>query len=297
MKRKTAINKPLAILTSDWHLRETQPLARTDDFMEAQWRKVQHIKGLQKEYGCPVVHAGDLFHHWKPSPWLLSQCFRHLPDEFYTIYGNHDLPQHNLDLREKSGVNVLAEAGRIEILEGVHWGQTPVSYPELIESPGSDERILVWHIMTWKGEPPYPDCEAGDAYRLLRAHPRANLILTGHNHQQFVARMDGRTLVNPGGITRQEADEVDVRPAVYFWYGGGEVGRYELPFDEGVISREHIEEKKSRDHRIEAFVSKLKDEWETSLSFEDNLERFFAINKTRPAIKEIIYESLDADLK
>ncbi|KKL99820.1 hypothetical protein LCGC14_1810530, partial [marine sediment metagenome] len=86
--------KPDLILTSDWHLREDTPICRTDDFWSAQWNKVDQVMALQSKYDCPILHAGDLFHHWKPSPYLLSETIDHLQgSRFYTVYGQHDLPQ------------------------------------------------------------------------------------------------------------------------------------------------------------------------------------------------------------
>ena len=57
---------PDAIITSDWHLRETTPRCRTDNFWETQWEKIKFIKRIQKEieydsgYPIPILHAGDI---------------------------------------------------------------------------------------------------------------------------------------------------------------------------------------------------------------------------------------------
>ena len=101
------MKNPTAILTGDWHLREDSPTCRTDDFWTTQWEKVDFVSDLQKKYNCQVIHSGDLFNHWKPSPYLLNKTMRHIPKEFYTVYGNHDLPQHNIELADKCGINVL----------------------------------------------------------------------------------------------------------------------------------------------------------------------------------------------
>ena len=61
------------ILTSDWHLRESTPECRTDDFWEAQWKKIDFIKELSEKHGAFVFVAGDIFHHWKPSPNLIRK--------------------------------------------------------------------------------------------------------------------------------------------------------------------------------------------------------------------------------
>ena len=112
--------KPTAILTADWHLRDTQPVCRTDNFWEAQWKKVQYVLNLQNEHKCPIIHAGDFFHTWKTSPYLLSKTMEHMDSKypFLTVYGNHDLPQHNLELAHKSGLHTLCMAGKLITLPG-----------------------------------------------------------------------------------------------------------------------------------------------------------------------------------
>ena len=106
-----------AILTSDWHLREDTPICRTDNYWEVQWKKVDYISKLQKQYNCLVLHAGDLFDHWKPSPRLLREIILHIPDTFFTVYGQHDLPQHSLELTNKCGINVLQAANKLRVFE------------------------------------------------------------------------------------------------------------------------------------------------------------------------------------
>ena len=90
MIRNKKPKTPSAILCGDFHLREDTPVCRTDDFWAAQWDKVLEIKELQEKYKCPVIHSGDLFNHWKPSPYLLSTTMWGMPEHFHTIYGNHD---------------------------------------------------------------------------------------------------------------------------------------------------------------------------------------------------------------
>lgn len=277
---------PTAILTADWHLREDTPTAFTGNFQLEQWGVVTFIANLQQQYNCIVYHAGDLFNNWKPSPWLITMAMRHLPDNFYTIYGNHDLPQHNLELADKCGINVLQEAGKLTVLNGIHWGQTP---PE-----NSSAKMMMWHVMTYQGKKPWPGCTDPMAASLLRKYPQHDLILTGHNHKTFVEEHEGRVLVNPGGITRQASDQIDFKPCVFLWYA--DTNRVEpvyLPYTEGAISREHIDVIEQRDARIDAFISKLNSEWDVSLSFEDNIEAFCQANNVREPIKEIIYKALE----
>jgi len=290
MKRTLTPNKPDAILCADFHLREDQPTCRTDNFVEAQWKKVDFVKNLQKRYDCAVFHSGDLFEYWKPSPNLLSETIKHLPNDFYTVYGNHDLPQHNLELSYKSGVYTLATGGHLEVLpDGGHWGQTPDEHTWKFE-----KNILIWHIMTYQGKKPWPGCVDPMAAKLLRKYPQYDLILTGHNHQSFTEEHEGRLLVNPGSLTRHKADQIDHKPCVYLWYAKSNIVEpVYLPIEQGVISREHIEHTKERNDRIDAFISRLDDDWEASVSFEENLERFEKSNNTRKSVMEIVYKAIE----
>lgn len=280
--------KVLAIATADWHLREDSPVCRLDNFWNAQWEKIAFIKSLQQKYDCPVLHAGDLFHHWKPSPHLLSVTMDFLPDQFYTVYGNHDLPQHNMSLRDKSGIYTLETAGKLHTLAEASWNELPqegsLSLGEL--------NVLVWHVMTWTHKVPFPGCQTASAEKLLERYI-FDLIITGDNHQTFVVERDGRMLINPGSLTRQTADQADFQPCVFLILEGGKVKELPLPIHKDVITREHLERKEQRDQRIEAFVSRLNEEWESGVSFEENLRRFEQSNQVRQSVMDIVWKSIE----
>lgn len=294
MKRTKRNKKADLILCSDMHLREDTPTCWTGDFQEEQWNSVQFISDLQVKHDCIVLHAGDLFHHWKPSPWLLSMAMQHLPQAFYTVYGQHDLPQHNTELMSKSGLHTLDWAGVAHVLTQCHYGQTPTEKGSLLlPNREPDIRILVWHHMTYI-TPPFPGAKEGQAEGILRKYPQFDLIVTGDNHQSFVTTYKGRLLVNPGNLTRQKADQINYKPRVALWYADTNTIKWEyLPIQEGVITREHIDNKKERDQHIEAFISRLNTDWEASLSFKDNLRIFFSKNKVKDEIKQIIYKSIE----
>jgi DNA repair exonuclease len=295
MIRTRVDKKPNAIFCSDLHLREDTPVCRTDDFVQAQFDKLDYISALQRRYDCPVLCAGDLFDKWKPSPWLLSMAMIHLPDCFYTILGQHDLPQHSLELIHKCGAFTLQKANRIHILPFCHWGQIPEGWKNFEGSVNmGGPKILVWHKMNYQGKKPWPGCTDPPALGLLRKYPQYDIIVTGDNHKTFVEEYQGRYLINPGSMMRMDADQVDHKPCVFLWYAeDNTIKQVFLPIQQNVISREHLEVKKERDARIDAFVSQLDGEWEGTISFEENLERFFQKNRTRHDTKTIIYKSLE----
>lgn len=307
MGRTNNIKKVSAILCGDFHLRLDTPVCRIDNFPAEVWKKVDFISALAKQHDCPVLHSGDLFNHWKPSPELLSLAIKHLPGlrgtnnhpSFNTIYGNHDLPQHNLELSNKCGIHVLSKAGKITVTSGTHWGLIPENLGTSLQpyyNLFGKRDFLMWHVMTYKKDLPWPGCTDSNAKKILKKYPQYDLILTGHNHKTFVEKYKGRLLVNPGSIFRMSADQENHKPCVFLYYADtNTVEPVYLPITpaKDCISREHIEGKEERDNRIEAFVSRLDGDWETTMSFEENLERFYGSNKVKKGVKEIIQNSID----
>ncbi|MFA5152430.1 MAG: metallophosphoesterase [Clostridia bacterium] len=297
-------NNPSAILCSDIHLREREanPVCRLDSYWDAQWKKLDFISELQQEYDCPVLCGGDLFDKWKPSPELLSKTMEHLPDDFMSIYGQHDLPQHNFELRHKSGIFTLEMARDLNTLGyfenhknvkfqvyGCNWKESP---PTEVDS--RVKNILVWHIGTYQGKEPYPGCSDPKAGTLLRKYPQYDLILTGDNHKPFVEEFEGRLLVNPGSMMRMDADQIDHKPRVYLWYAEtNTVEPVYLPIEKNVISREHLTIQTEKENRMEAFISQIDTNWEITLNFEDNLVEYEKVNKTRKPIMDIIFKALE----
>ena len=284
---------PNAILLSDIHLREDNPICWVGDFQKEQWNTMDFICDLQEKYNIPVLIAGDIFHTWKASPWLLSMAMQHFPKQCFCIAGQHDLPQHNMQLINKSGLYTLAKAKTIKILNGCHFGQTPVEASLIIKK----KSILVWHNFTYVGKEPFPGCNSPRAHVLLEKYKQFDLILTGDNHQSFTSHgLSGNLLVNPGSLMRQTAAQIDFQPKVYLWYVEDNiVETVDVPIEQGVITREHIEKVQERDERIDAFISSLKTGWEMSLSFEDNMKMFFETNRVRKDIKDIIYEAMEEE--
>jgi len=284
---------PDAILTGDWHLREDTPECRTDNFWETQWKKVDFISELQRTYNCIVIHTGDLFNHWKPSPYLLASTITHIPKQFYTIYGNHDLPQHNLELSNKCGIEVLKQSGHLTVLNGVHWKKEP---GEVLYDLGFKRKVLFWHVMTYTGGTPWPGCVDLRADEILQKYKEYDLIVTGHNHKAFTSQWEGRLLVNPGSITRQKTDQMNAQPCVYLWYEEtNTVKPVYLPIEDDVVSKEHIRRKERHDERLYTFVHKLESDWEGIVTLEENLRRVLLENEVRKEVEDIVYKAIEME--
>lgn len=304
------MKKVTCIITADLHLREDQPVCRMDNFFAAQTRKLKWLSELQHKHNCPILDAGDLFHHWKPSPALLRYAINNLPDGVVTIPGNHDLPNHSMELYEKSGLAVLEASEKVKVLfkEDYNlpvayvkivpfpWGTPIIPFFETLNHLSADRMIAFCHVMTYQGRKPFPECKDPGAGALLRNTTGYDLIITGHNHMPFVIEDEGRLLVNPGSLMRTTAAQVDYKPRVYLYYAeDNTVEPVFVPIEEGVITREHIDVTEHRDGRIDAFISRLSDEIETGLSFEHNLESYFLKNRIRQNTKDLVWAAVKGE--
>lgn len=278
-----------AILCGDLHLRDDVPVCRTDDFLEAQHNKLLYIKELQEIHNCPVLCSGDLFNVAKPSLDLVSKISQWIPEKFFTVYGNHDLPNHSLQEQEKCGVYNLWCNHRLGLLEGTHFNQLPTKPSMVING----KKVLVWHVMTYTTELPFPGCMDLKARSLLHKYPEYDLILTGDNHSPFTQTYKGRLLVNPGSMMRQTADQMTYKPAVWLWYADtNTVEPVYLPIEKGVVSRTHIEVLEQKESRIQAFIETLNREGLDFVNFEHNLKVFLKKNDIQKPVEDIIYEMI-----
>lgn len=312
MKKIKRTNKIAnAILTADLHLTTRTPISRTDDYIKAQENKLKFLQELsEKHNNCPVICAGDVFDHWKASPWLCSWAHSHLPHNLITVPGNHDLPMHSISEYDKSALHLLENVGGrvvvlnkeillIENLEiaGISFGQAGnciFTSSEVV----AERRILILHELIWpKSRPKW----ASNSYTALdileRYGDEFDLIVTGDNHQSFVVERDNSILVNPGSMMRMNADQMDVEPKCYLYYADtNSVRPVKFPIEKDVHRTDHLIGRKERDERIDAYINQISNSWEGGLSFKDNLEAFFKENNTPRKVREIIWQHLETNL-
>ena len=253
------------------------------NYWEAQWHKIRFIKELQQKHQCLVLQPGDFFDHWKPSPRLLAMTFLNTPNNILTIYGNHDLPQHSLQFRDKSGLYAIAVGAPDKV--------RLVCQGKLIGI--KDRTITLLHTPVYESQVPPWHTDAMTA-RACLARTDYDLIVTGDIHDRFVVSYRDRLLVNAGSMMRMTADQINHIPAVYLWYAeDNSVEEVLLPAVPGVISREHLERQEEREKRYEAFIQRLKQEGRPELSFKANLEQHFRQNSTLPSVKRLIYQMME----
>lgn len=290
------IRKADAILAADWHIRPDIPTCRTDDYFHAMKRKIDFILNLSEEHhNCPILVAGDLG-QWalnKGWPtWLLEWTIKKFEGyEIICIAGQHDLPNHKLELWEESGVGVLHAAGAINlifnpILKNHKFGVTPFHYGQGIQHSKYkiNPQIAMTHQAVLHGKSMFNGIQA---LELLKEYPEYNLILSGDNHLSFTEEYQGRILVNPGSMMRNSADQEDHEPRVYLWYANtNEIEAVFLPIEQGVISREHIKDTTERDGRFDALITRIKNDVELKLSYPDNIVSYLKKYRTVLSVKE-----------
>ena len=266
-----------AILTSDWHMRLDNPPCRLDDHSSAQIDKIEQISSLQRKFNCPVLNGGDVFQIYYPSPTLINICLDHFPKRMMAVAGQHDLPDHNIDLIKKSAFYTLARGGAFLFLNGQTNWKTYSKKPNYLTI--GLKKIAIAHMLVWDKDEPFPNCPAPRVNKVFKMFPKADLILTGDNHQTFTARKGKQLLVNPGSLTRHKADQADHRPCVFLWSAATNTYRkHYLKIRKGVIDRTHIDIINEKKERKEAFIEQLDDSWDIELSFEDNIANALTIN-------------------
>jgi len=313
-----------AILVADLHLTESTPVSRTDDYIQAQANKLTFLRSLSAENNnCPILCAGDLFDHWKASPWLCSWAFNYLPTPMITIPGNHDLPMHSIEYYDKSALALLETVSTetdFRVLrhpQGVKINDlyivgTPFNKLEQFDPDkdkkaresittfkGANRRVLLLHELVWERQRPLWAGNTHLGQELLdRFGGYFDLIVSGDNHESFVCQ-DNTTksiLVNPGSMMRSTADQEDFKPKCYLYYARtNKVTPVEFPIERGVLNTEHLDKKKERDDRITAYIERMSKDWEIGLSFRKNLQAFFAENNVPQKVREVVWQHLEAE--
>lgn len=294
ISRKQNKGKPTAILSADWHLRADVPVCRTDDYISTMQNKVNFIINLAKEHRIPILIAGDIGHRMHWPNWLLEWTinkFRQV--DISVIVGQHDLPNHKLELLEQSGVGVLRASQCINYLNQLYFYSdfciSPFNFGEEIkklENKFPIKSVCMTHQMVIESQTWFPGQVAAKGVELLINFPEYDLILSGDNHKPFVVKHEGRLLVNPGSMMRNTADQITHKPRVYLWYKDtNEVEAVYLPIQKDVISIDHIVDPKERDSRMGSYIERVRNDVEIELSFEDNI------------IKHIIKYGIDQAVK
>lgn len=294
------------LLTADWHVRGDCPRCRIDeDWLESQRKDIQGVRAVADSEGCDEVWIlGDLFHQ----PRVATEAVVMVLDELRKfrqvvriLPGNHDLPHHSYENRDRSSLGIVLK-----------------SYPELISridgcgeydrldlsafpfGMDPDPAVLacdVWatHRLVFKDDDTRPMKGLGwTAQELLDAAPGVRqMIVTGDYHHGYIhTGPDGRRVVTPGCLNIQAADMADYQPRIYVWdVGTGDVKECPLETNAGQVVTDYLAAQREKDARMEQVLEAVRSSAEVSLDFLDNLEK--AAAQDSPGVRGIIGEVLD----
>ena len=241
--------KAIAVACSDVHLSETAPVARAGepDWVAKQKEALLFVRSISEKLNVPMIIAGDLFHKAKAGPVMEITAIDALQELTpIMIPGQHDLPNHKYENKDKGSYGVLQTALNLDYGDkGTLNGPGNVSFHlfpfgSKLKSckDGSGVNVAVVHTMVWRGTPPYPGApEEGNVKELINRMKGYDFIICGDYHKPFTYTKNGTCIINCGSLTRRSADQEDHQPRCYVLYDDGTCEPHYLPIEKDVFTR------------------------------------------------------------
>lgn len=221
---------PLAILTSDWHLRSKVPASR----METCWysvmkERMDYLKGLQESLSekpatIPILAAGDIFDRWNPSSELISWALDNIPDNVWAIPGQHDLPYHDYAGRMEGAYGALVKAGKLRDLHAEEWNTgyrnlgvwaMPWGHYKPTESKVADVTVCMIHKYVWAtSDTKFPGADTESNVVALKWQNLYDTVLIGDNHIPWRVG----NCFNHGSLFSMSINQKDHQPRVGVLY-------------------------------------------------------------------------------
>lgn len=236
------------IFAADIHLRDTIPLHRKDDFINAMWRKLKYLINTSNEESAPIFIAGDLGEKSNWSNKLILKAIEVLSScdyEIYVIPGQHDLPGNTIDNIQWSSLRILQICGSIfllinPLLNSCYPREISIHvfpYPQKIERRKREApiAIAIAHYLTSDTKVPYKGVE--DANQILDENDY-NLIVIGDNHKTFQLENSGKKLISPGSMMRANIDQKDHKPCFFIYdFRDNSLEKRFYPIEENVFRK------------------------------------------------------------
>ena len=304
---------PVAILISDIHLSHKKPVCYHPNlnWYELMAFYLEQLNTAKIKFGVPLICSGDVFDKWQSIPELINFALSKMPD-MLSIMGQHDMPNHNFEEREKSAFWTLVRAGKIKFLDsGAHvfpdietniyaysWGAalSPFdSMPHVLKHRKEYLNLALVHKYIWnKKATSYPGASVKEklpAYKKFLSY--FDVALFGDNHKGFLSASGKCVVLNNGSMMRRKSDELDHKPCYGILYRNGDVKR--VPFDVSKDRFAHniIEAKEKEQIDISEFLEELGGLGEQDLDFDFAIKDFIKKHKLSKECKTILLEALE----
>lgn len=271
-----------ALVLGDAHFCDKVPLRRVDNFLQAQFTKLNNLENLIKEEKDidSLFLLGDVFDIPKPSLELVNRVMEHLdrinkllPLGIYSIVGNHDV-HGRVESIQETALGTLYASRLVKQLNGKHLIKDipflGIDYlvdhnPEIYR--GRDQIILT-HNMLLPSPAIFKHILAKDLDLLLTN----TTIFAGHYHIPFEVELSSNSrVINPGVLVRTDIAERKIVPSAVLFkaeilkgYSGSMLSlayeRRPLEKDNGeqVFNLEDYKEEKAQKLDLEKFINGLK---------------------------------------
>lgn len=296
------------ILSSDWHLRGSNPENRIDHFFLTQIDKIEQIFKIFNEKKCQyLLQAGDLFDSPRPSFEILQYIIKLFNkyninnSNFFAVAGQHDTFYRNID---KTAFKLMEILNYVNIcktqklsddiyLYGSSWGdEIPV-----IEDMDCFNILLIHKTIIkkplWVGQEDYLQSD-----RLFKNG--YDITICGDNHHPVYYTYKEQTIVGCGCLVRKTIDEADLIPHVYilnidesdFTYTLEKIDILHDSADK-VFRKEALERTSKQDNKkMQEFINSIKsNEISSSLDFKKNLG--VMLKSAEEEVKQIILKEME----
>lgn len=232
----------LAIFTADWHLSLNKPLARAEeDWLHYQGSVLKHLSLLSKFHSCPIFVAGDVFDRWDSTAALINHTLWTMPDDVYTIPGNHDLPYHNYKELPRSAYWTLVEAKKAIHLSPP--GPKDVDAIEIHPFPSGFDvtpcksktnsmvlKVALIHDYIWTAKTGYQGAAQDKRHApWMEKLAGYDVAVFGDNHIPWTIQSDTQcSVANCGALIRRKAPEMKNKASVVLLHSNGTLQRHYL---------------------------------------------------------------------
>jgi len=213
------------VYIADLHLRPTVPINRKDDYVEAQFKKLDFVIDYVNQVEGVLLIGGDVFDRASNHPsWFLNRVmksFMRCLGDAVVIPGNHDLIGHNLESIELNSISLLSY-----LQDGTHlcasnsyalYGSSTIRAtpfgvtPDIEDLRGVYNKILMLHEPVFEDTVPFYMPDALTVEQLEAKYPGFDMYLAGDIH---IPCQKSKTLVS-GSMMRMTTIQKEHKPRFY----------------------------------------------------------------------------------
>ncbi|MDY0314746.1 MAG: metallophosphoesterase family protein [Bacteroidales bacterium] len=207
------------------HIYGKNPICRTDDLVTVQFAKLEEVVKASNKLDCPIIINGDI----TESPNVGYGIFTTLANIFlkcingvFFVYGQHDLLWHDLSTSHLTATGALEATQAIRNMDKfweefgkkfsyANWGED-INYVGnylITHKPIVSKNII--NQFAWLKH----NSNTDKFYIFEKLISQFKLMLCGDWHRRYIYKSGGTLLVNPGALTRREAnqDSLDTFPS------------------------------------------------------------------------------------